>query len=149
MFYSILRELCTKKGIPVTKLAENIGLSSAIPSAWKKGTMPNTETLKRIADYFEISTDYLLYGTERHYPSPVSEKCADYQSCEHQASLESSREREIGRLEGRIVELEKQIQRLEAQNRNFMSSACELLQEKMFEKSQNVNDAAVHDDKEC
>lgn len=61
MFFDTFKALCTKKGVSCKKAAEEIGLSNSIATKWKKtGATPGGETLQRIADYFGVSTDYLL-----------------------------------------------------------------------------------------
>lgn len=65
MFYDKFKELCKKKGVSCNKAAIEIGLSNATPTTWKKrGLTPKSDTLAKIADYFGVTTDYLL-GTEQ------------------------------------------------------------------------------------
>lgn len=48
-------------------LAEYIGISTSAVSDWKKkGTNPSAENISAIADFLEISIDYLLTGEEHH-----------------------------------------------------------------------------------
>ena len=64
MFYDLFIELCRQKGIAPTRAAVEIGLSKSTPTTWtKKGLTPQGATLQKIADYFDVTTDYLL-GTE-------------------------------------------------------------------------------------
>lgn len=44
----------------VNELVRILDLSSGSPTAWKRGTIPRNATLVKIADYFNVSTDYLL-----------------------------------------------------------------------------------------
>ncbi|MBQ9348879.1 MAG: helix-turn-helix transcriptional regulator [Oscillibacter sp.] len=61
MFYDNFKQLCDVKGITVTKAALDIGLSNATPTRWKKtGATPDGNTLLKIAEYFDVTTDYLL-----------------------------------------------------------------------------------------
>ena len=61
MFYDLYLELCKEKGVTPTRAAIEIGISKATPSTWKKrGLTPQGETLNKIANYFDVSTDYLL-----------------------------------------------------------------------------------------
>lgn len=58
-FYEKVAALCENRGIAITRLATDLGFSSSTPNNWKnmKGkARPNT--VKAIADYFSISTDY-------------------------------------------------------------------------------------------
>ncbi len=61
MFYDKFKQLCFQKGVSCNKAAAEIGLSNATPTSWKKrGLTPKGDTLTKIADYFEVTTDYLL-----------------------------------------------------------------------------------------
>ena len=65
MFYDLFCRLCQEKGVSVTRATVDMGLSRTIGSKWKRtGATPNGETLSRIAEYFGVSTDYLLNGGE-------------------------------------------------------------------------------------
>ena len=64
MFYSILNSLCQNKGITVTNLLKLLGLSTSRGTAWKNGINPNADVLILIADYFNVSVDYLLGRTD-------------------------------------------------------------------------------------
>ena len=63
MFYDLFCQLCKEKGVSVTRATVDMGLSRTIGSKWKRtGATPNGETLSRIADYFGVTTDFLLGG---------------------------------------------------------------------------------------
>ena len=64
MFWERLYYLCTKHSCKPNTVAKAIGLSTAIATKWKNGTIPNGETLTKIADYFNCSVDYLLGRTD-------------------------------------------------------------------------------------
>ncbi|WP_157454946.1 helix-turn-helix domain-containing protein [Carnobacterium maltaromaticum] len=51
--------LAKKQGISLVDLAENLGLSRHAFYSWKTSS-PKTDTLQKVADYFGVSTDYLL-----------------------------------------------------------------------------------------
>ena len=65
MFYDNVVKLCEQNGIKITKFAKTLGLSSSAPTYWKSGSVPKSDTLQRIADYFGVTTDYLLHGDNR------------------------------------------------------------------------------------
>lgn len=61
MFYDIFYNLCQKVGVTPTQVARDIGIRQSTVSMWKKqGTTPKYETSKKLADYFGVTTDYLL-----------------------------------------------------------------------------------------
>ena len=56
-----LAELRKQAGISQRALATALNCSQNMVSQWENGTRdPSTETIKAIADYFKVSTDYLL-----------------------------------------------------------------------------------------
>ncbi len=63
MFWDRFYELCTKLNTKPNPLAKEIGISSGVLNKWKNGTIPNGETLCKIANYFNCSVDYLLGRT--------------------------------------------------------------------------------------
>lgn len=61
MFYERLCELCKEIGMaPSTFIEKEIGMSKGNVSKWKEGKSPKSDTLQAIADYFDVTTDYLL-----------------------------------------------------------------------------------------
>lgn len=61
MFGERLKNLRESEGLKQTELAEKLNLTSAALSQYEKGVRePNSEMLKKIADYFDVSTDFLL-----------------------------------------------------------------------------------------
>jgi transcriptional regulator with XRE-family HTH domain len=60
MFFKKIEKLCLNKGITVTDLVLSIGLSGSNVTYWKNGSIPRGKTLKKIADYFDISIDSLV-----------------------------------------------------------------------------------------
>ena len=59
MFYDGLHKICRERGISIYKIIHDLGLSTGSPTAWKRGTTPNTATMKRIADYLGVTVDDL------------------------------------------------------------------------------------------
>lgn len=56
-----LEELVNKKGITFYRLAKELGLSKTLFSEWKRGkSMPKTDKLIKIADYFGVSIAYFF-----------------------------------------------------------------------------------------
>lgn len=60
MFWQNLVELCNKKNTTPTAVVNALGISRGSVTMWKTGAIPRDTTLKKIADYFGVSTDYLL-----------------------------------------------------------------------------------------
>lgn len=77
MFYDLFKSLCDKKGVSVSKACIEMGLSRSIAAKWKNTrTNPSAEVLPKIAQYFNVSTDYLL-GNEPSNFSSESQKPVD------------------------------------------------------------------------
>jgi transcriptional regulator with XRE-family HTH domain len=53
-FYAKLQQLCANKGVSISTMVSDIGLTSGIITWWKNGSIPRNKTLKKIADYFGI-----------------------------------------------------------------------------------------------
>lgn len=73
MFYDKFIELCEKEGVKPTPLVVSMGLSSSNVSMWKKGSTPRPAIVKKIADYFGVTTDYLLSGEQKEPSQPETE----------------------------------------------------------------------------
>lgn len=57
--------LLKERDIRASQLARETGLSSGLISQWKKGLQtPSAKSLQKIADYFDVSVDFLLTGEE-------------------------------------------------------------------------------------
>ena len=63
MFFNRFKELCDEKGISVYRACTDIGLNRSAVAKWKSGGKPNGTTAAKLADYFGVSTDYLLEQT--------------------------------------------------------------------------------------
>lgn len=64
-----IKELAKSRGISLAKLEESLGYSTNYFYTLKTKT-PNSDRLQEIADYFNVSTDYLLGRTDN--PSVAS-----------------------------------------------------------------------------
>ena len=65
LFQERLKELRSEKGLSQTELAKELNVSQRSISSWETGfRQPDFETLRLIAEYFDVTTDYLL-GIEK------------------------------------------------------------------------------------
>lgn len=68
MFYDKYRKLCKSVGKSPSAVAVEAGISKGTVSTWKNlGRTPQTAQLKKLADYFEVSLDYLMDETDDPY----------------------------------------------------------------------------------
>ncbi|HHY38838.1 MAG TPA: helix-turn-helix domain-containing protein [Clostridia bacterium] len=64
-FAERLRELRLKKDVTQVELGKLLSLSKQTISSYEnRGSTPDPETLQRLADYFDVSVDYLLGRTD-------------------------------------------------------------------------------------
>lgn len=69
-----VKTLCKKCRIPISKLEKDLGYSNGYIGQLRKGTFP-ADRLKEIADYFNVSADYLMTGEEPNF-DPYNEDMA-------------------------------------------------------------------------
>ncbi len=64
-FYSVLKQLRKRKGISQETLAEFLGVSMQAVSKWECAlSYPDIELLPILAEYFQVSIDFLLTGAQ-------------------------------------------------------------------------------------
>lgn len=63
MLLERIKELCKKRGITVSELENRVGFGKNSIYKWKTQS-PKIETLQKVAEYFQVSTDYLLGRTD-------------------------------------------------------------------------------------
>lgn len=72
MFQIRLKELREKKGLSQYQLAPMLGVAQSTVGSWEAGKRePNFETIQRIANFFNVSVDYLLGNTFIDYVDAV------------------------------------------------------------------------------
>lgn len=74
MFWDNFYNACVQKGIKPNPLAKELQIASGSMTAWKGGKLPNGETLLKIADYLNVSVDYLLGRTNEPNTSNTSQQ---------------------------------------------------------------------------
>lgn len=61
--YSVFEKLCKEKGVTPSAVAIACGFAPSVVSRWKSGeSNPKADKLKKIADYFGVSLQYLMTG---------------------------------------------------------------------------------------
>ena len=63
--YNRVRRLCNDQGIDISNLGEHLpdaNVSKSTISGWKKGAVPRAAIIKAMADYFDVSTEYIISG---------------------------------------------------------------------------------------
>lgn len=63
VFYDVYLSLCKRSNKKPSVIAAELGINKSNVSNWKNnGYTPRGEALQKIADYFGVTTDYLLTG---------------------------------------------------------------------------------------
>ena len=77
MFFNRLKELCDQKQISVYRACTDIGLNRSAVAKWKNGGKPNGSTAALLADYFGVTTDYLLGQSKEKVPADKTRVISD------------------------------------------------------------------------
>ncbi|WP_242145854.1 MULTISPECIES: helix-turn-helix domain-containing protein [unclassified Bacillus cereus group] len=64
--FNRIKELADKKGISLSELAIQLNMGENSLYKWKT-QKPTVDKLQKVADYFDVSTDYLLGRTQNKY----------------------------------------------------------------------------------
>lgn len=69
--YEIFEQLLQKYGVSAYKVSKATGVTQSTLSDWKRGrSTPKSENMKKLADYFGVSIDYLMTGMEESQKEP-------------------------------------------------------------------------------
>lgn len=66
MFYDRFVELCRQRQVSPSFVMREIGLNKSNATFWKQGSIPKGATLHKLAEYFDVSIDYLLDFTNEY-----------------------------------------------------------------------------------
>lgn len=65
MYYEIFEELCNSRGVKPGTVSKATGVPTSTLTNWKQGNYtPKQGNLQKIADYFNVSIDYIMNGKE-------------------------------------------------------------------------------------
>ena len=65
IMYEIFEQLLQKLNVTPYKISKETGVTQTTLSNWKNGkSTPSTANMQKIADYFNVSIDYLMTGEE-------------------------------------------------------------------------------------
>ena len=77
MFFNRFRTLCEQKHVSVYRACTDIGLNRSAVAKWKNGGKPNGSTAAKLAEYFGVTTDYLLGQSEESAPAGKTRAVSD------------------------------------------------------------------------
>lgn len=69
----LIKQLATERKITIAELERKLGIANGTIGKWDKQN-PSIEPLKKLADYFDVSVDYLLGVTDKRTYYELSEK---------------------------------------------------------------------------
>lgn len=74
----ILKDLRSEKNATLEEVAQSIGSTKSLLSKYERGASePGLRNLKKLADYYDVSLDYLFGFTDEKHPVISSEKLND------------------------------------------------------------------------
>jgi len=65
--------LCKENHIPISKIEKDLGFSNGYISQLRKGVLPD-DRLQKIANYFEVSVEYIMTGKEKEILTEKDER---------------------------------------------------------------------------
>ena len=73
--YLAFSKLLNERGVTAYKVSKETGVTQSTLSDWKRGrSTPKTDNMKKIADYFGVSIDYLMTGKNPTTRIPLPKK---------------------------------------------------------------------------
>ena len=82
ILYEKIQTLCKEHKVSIRKLERDLDFGNNTIGKWKTST-PNADKLQKVADYFNVSTEYLLTGKEKeggeeYYLNPDARDMAQF-----------------------------------------------------------------------
>lgn len=72
--YEIYQILLDEKGLKNADVARATGISDMTLSDWKRGkSVPKSDKIRKIAEYLNVSVDYLMTGKEMEFTAEMAE----------------------------------------------------------------------------
>ena len=73
--YEIYQRLLDEKGLKNADVARATGISNMTLSDWKRGkSVPKSDKMRKIAEYLNVSVDYLMTGNEVQFIVETAKK---------------------------------------------------------------------------
>ncbi|MCU7380466.1 helix-turn-helix domain-containing protein [Clostridiales Family XIII bacterium ASD5510] len=99
--------LINSSGMSDYAISKELSLGNGIIGKWRKGLQnPSTDAVIKIANYFNVSTDYLLTGKETSQVSSISQEDQEWLDLIHQLPPEKMYEFK-GELKGYLRYMEE------------------------------------------
>ena len=72
-----IKNLCNRKEISIRQLERETGLADRTIGRWDTN-MPSIDRVKKVAEYFGVTVDYLLGGENSHNLNSMDDELAEY-----------------------------------------------------------------------
>lgn len=70
--YEIFEQLCKINGVTAYKVSKETGVTTATLTSWKQGKYtPKDEKLQKLADFFNVTVEYLKTGSDSRIDVPA------------------------------------------------------------------------------
>ena len=96
-----IKELRTTRGISQAELGKEVRLTQQAIAKWEKGIAePDSETIAKLADFFQVTTDYLLGKSNlpNYTPLNISESLQGAKAGFHRSEFEELTQDEVDAL---------------------------------------------------
>lgn len=98
MFYDIYEQLCNEFGEKPYSLPVKLGAkSNSVVAQWRKGSIPRSDMLNKIANYFGVSVGYLLGKEDKKNDAPSEDDKASIRN-RINFKMDQMSEEQLGRL---------------------------------------------------
>lgn len=87
IIFSRIKELCAENNITLNKLEAELGMSASSISKWRYSVSPTIDKIAKVANYFNVSIDYLVGASDIRSTADALAGDPDY------ISLQRARER--------------------------------------------------------
>lgn len=78
MYYENFEMLCKRDNVKPSDVSKATGISTATFTSWKQGKYtPKQDKLQLIADFFNVSVDYIMTGKENQFTVEMADMDAD------------------------------------------------------------------------
>lgn len=78
MYYENFETLCKRDNVKPSDVSKATGISTATFTSWKQGKYtPKQDKLQLIADFFNVSVDYIMTGKENQFTVEMADMDAD------------------------------------------------------------------------
>lgn len=94
IIYERIALLCQERGITIKYLSQELDFAESLIRKWKNTSSPSIDKVKAIANYFGVSTDYLIGTTDIREPISTLMDDQDFVSLQRVRSKMDQKEKD-------------------------------------------------------